>query len=43
MKQGEIMGSLNREEFSQEGIVGLAFARTGAEPCKREEKSDERQ
>lgn len=42
MKQGEIMGSLTREEFSQEGIVGLAFARTGAEPCKREENSDER-
>ena len=37
MRQGEITGCLTHEEFSQEGIVGLAFARGNASPCRKEE------
>jgi len=42
MKQGEVTGSLSHREFSQESIVSLAFARTSADLCRGEEKTDER-
>jgi ribose transport system ATP-binding protein len=36
MKKGEITGSLNHEEFSQERIVGLAFAKSNSTEGQKE-------
>jgi len=37
MKKGEIMGSLEHQEFSQEGIIGLAFAQSSNNTEERKE------